>query len=131
MRLTPAQCAMHSLLGHRLPFDTPKEWSLADLVKHGREFLVQITHQDFGYDAKSWHDYLWDSDAGGYRWGRRSREKWARQVEIAMLDPEWRQAVKELNKIHVRQAIEAGLEDSEAERTMDVKDVRAEFGVSE
>ena len=30
-------------------------------------------------------------------------------------------------KIYVRQAIEAGLEDSKAGRTIDVKDVRAKF----
>ena len=33
-------------------------------------------------------------------------------------------------KIYVRQAIEAGLEDSEAGRTIDVRDVRATFGLS-
>ena len=33
-------------------------------------------------------------------------------------------------KIYVRQAVEAGLEDSEAGRTIDVKDVRAKFGLS-
>ena len=32
-------------------------------------------------------------------------------------------------KIYVRQAIEAGLADSEAGRTMDVKEVRAKFGL--
>jgi predicted transcriptional regulator len=34
-------------------------------------------------------------------------------------------------EIYVRQAIDAGLEDSAAGRTMDVKDVRAEFGLPE
>lgn len=34
-------------------------------------------------------------------------------------------------KIYVRQAIEAGLADSEAGRTMDVKEVRAKFGLPE
>ena len=34
-------------------------------------------------------------------------------------------------KIYVRQAIEAGLKDSEAGRTMDVKAVRAKFGLPE
>jgi hypothetical protein len=34
-------------------------------------------------------------------------------------------------QIYVRQAIEAGLEDSEAGRTVDVKEVRAKFGLSE
>lgn len=32
-------------------------------------------------------------------------------------------------KIYVRQAIEAGLKDSEAGRTIDVKEVRAKFGL--
>ena len=35
-----------------------------------------------------------------------------------------------MHKIYVRQAIEAGLEDSKAGRTIDVKDVRAKFGLS-
>lgn len=32
-------------------------------------------------------------------------------------------------KIYVRQAIESGLEDSEAGRTVDVKELRARFGL--
>ena len=34
-------------------------------------------------------------------------------------------------EIYVRQAIEAGLADSEASRTLDVKEVRAKFGLSQ
>lgn len=34
-------------------------------------------------------------------------------------------------KIYVRQAIEAGLQDSKAGRTIDVKEVRAKFGLSD
>ena len=34
-------------------------------------------------------------------------------------------------EIYVRQAIESGLSDSEAGRTIDVKEVRAQFGLSE
>ena len=34
-------------------------------------------------------------------------------------------------QIYLRQAIEAGLEDSEAGRTVDVKEVRAKFGLPE
>ena len=34
-------------------------------------------------------------------------------------------------EVYVRQAIEAGLRDSEAGRTLDVKDVRAKFDLSE
>ncbi len=33
-------------------------------------------------------------------------------------------------RIYVRQAVEAGLADSEAGRTVDVKDVRARFGLN-
>jgi predicted transcriptional regulator len=33
-------------------------------------------------------------------------------------------------QIYVRQAIESGLEDSEAGRTIDVKEVRTKFGLS-
>ncbi len=32
-------------------------------------------------------------------------------------------------RIYVRQAIESGLEDSDAKRTLDVKEVRARFGL--
>ena len=34
-----------------------------------------------------------------------------------------------MQKIYIRQAIEAGLEDSEAGRTIDVKAVRKKFGL--
>ncbi len=34
-------------------------------------------------------------------------------------------------RIYVRQVIEAGIEDSEASRTVDVKEVRARFGLPE
>ena len=35
-----------------------------------------------------------------------------------------------MSKIYVRQAIEAGLADSEAGRTLDVQEVRAKFGLA-
>jgi hypothetical protein len=87
---------MHALLGHWLPMGMPREWSLADRIRHGREFLMQITRRDFRYDAMRWHDHLWDTDEGGYRWARRSRDKWARQVEAATSNPEWQKAVRKL-----------------------------------
>ena len=34
-----------------------------------------------------------------------------------------------MDRIYVRQAIEAGLQDSDAGHTLDVKDVRARFGL--
>lgn len=36
-----------------------------------------------------------------------------------------------MHQIYVRKAIEAGLKDSEAERTIDVKEVRKRFGLPE
>ena len=35
-----------------------------------------------------------------------------------------------MHEIYVRQAIEAGLADSEASRTLDIKEVRAKFGLT-
>ncbi|HTU19472.1 MAG TPA: hypothetical protein VMG10_15535 [Gemmataceae bacterium] len=96
MKLTPAQCGMHALLGHLLPMGMPREWSMAERIRHGREFLMRITRKDFGYNAMQWHDYLWDSNEGGYRWARRSRDKWLRQVKAAISAPQWQQAVREL-----------------------------------
>lgn len=49
-----------------------------------------------------------------------------RLVEKLPEDATWDDLMYE---IYVRQAIEAGLADSEAGRTVDVKDVRAKFGL--
>lgn len=49
-----------------------------------------------------------------------------RLVEALAEDATWDEL---MYKIYVRQAIEAGLEDSEAERTLDVAEVRARFGL--
>jgi hypothetical protein len=65
-------------------------------IQRGRDWLVQITSKDFGYDALQWHEYLWETDTGGYRWRRRSREKWARHVQAGMSRPGWADAVREL-----------------------------------
>jgi hypothetical protein len=63
-------------------------------VREGREWLVRITNQDFGYDAIRWHEYLWETDAGGYKWCRRSAESWARVVRERMSRPGWAEAVR-------------------------------------
>ena len=41
------------LLGERLPMGTPDQWSLVDIIRHGRELLVEIAHVDMGYDPQS------------------------------------------------------------------------------
>ena len=38
----------------------------AESLKRGRILLCQITGKDFGYDAHRWHEYLVETDAGGY-----------------------------------------------------------------
>jgi hypothetical protein len=50
-----------------------------------------------------------------------------RLVEQLSEDATWDDLMHE---IYVRQAIEAGLRDSQAGRTLDVKEVRAKFGLT-
>ena len=54
------------------------------------------------------------------------KEEARRLVEALSDDASWDDL---MYKIYVRQAIEAGLADSEAGRTVDVKEVRARFGL--
>ncbi len=54
------------------------------------------------------------------------KEEARRMVEELPEDATWDDLMRE---IYVRQAIEAGLEDSDAGRTLDVKEVRAKFGL--
>jgi predicted transcriptional regulator len=56
----------------------------------------------------------------------RVKDQARRLVEDLPDDASWDDL---MYKIYVRQAIEAGLEDSAAGRTVDVKDVRAQFGL--
>jgi hypothetical protein len=74
-------------------------------IRRGREWLVGCARgEDFGYDALRWHDYLWATDAGGYRWSRRSPDKWARHVRAGMARPGWSDAVRELEAEELRHA---------------------------
>jgi len=94
VRLTPAQVGMTLLLGGFVSRQSTGDLK-ADICK-GREWLVLVTKQDFGYDALRWHEHLWDTDAGGYKWCRRSRDKWTKVVREGMSRPGWAEAVKEL-----------------------------------
>lgn len=97
MRLTPAQVGMECLLGTTNPWLLAKSGGTRKLaIRCGREFLVQITGQDFGYDAVRWHEYLWATDDGSYRWCRRSPGNYLRQVRRAVADPGRAEAVAEL-----------------------------------
>ena len=76
--------------------------------------------------------------AGGLK-GRYTHCRYVRAMETAKVKDEAKRLVEDLPedaswddlmyKIYVRQAIEAGLSDSEAGRTTDVKDVRARLGL--
>jgi len=96
VQLTPAQIGMRFLLGISLPMGSSSNWTMAQRIRHGREQLARITGQDFGYDALRWHEHLWATDAGGYKWSRRSPDKWMRHVRAGMARPGWAQAVREL-----------------------------------
>lgn len=96
MKLTSTQIGMCALLGRMLPLGMPREWTVSQRIEYGREYLTRITRQNYGYDALAWHKYLWETNAGNYRWARRSEAKWARQVEAAIAREEWQQAVREL-----------------------------------
>jgi hypothetical protein len=96
VRLTPSQIGMAHLCGHCLPMRSPPD--IRERVRSGREFLRQITRQDFGYNPVQWHEYLWETDAGGYRWARRSRERWLRFAQAALADPAWQEAVRQLTE---------------------------------
>lgn len=94
MRLTPAQVAVHLIcgrapgpLGHSFP-------TLRERLVAGREFLVQLTGQDFGYDLASWHAHLKESREGGYTWGRNI--ELPRVMKEALTDERWREAVSSM-----------------------------------
>jgi hypothetical protein len=94
MRMTPAQLGMHQLLGGWVP--VVPEQGLIDRIRSGRAFLVNITKQDFGFDPLKWHEYLWMTDAGGYKWCRRSPAKWEKHARMQISRPEWIAAVQQI-----------------------------------
>ncbi len=59
--------------------------------------------------------------------GARVKEEAQRLVEALPENATWEDL---MYQIYVRQAIEAGLQDSDADRTVDVAEVRARFGLS-
>jgi len=103
MRLTPAQVGMTLLLGGFV--SGLSNGNLEADIRLGREWLTKLPGEpDFGYDAIRWHEYLWASNSGGYKWQRRSADKWARLVRESISRPEWVQAVQELEAEEQSQA---------------------------
>jgi len=67
MKLAPAQVGMTLLLGRFVARHSTDD--LKATIRRGRQWLVRIAGgEDFGYDAPRWHEYLWATDAGGYKW---------------------------------------------------------------
>lgn len=97
MRLTPAQIAMYGLLGEWLPMGMPDDQSLADRIRDGREFLVELAGLDLGYDATAWHEHLCATDDGGYCWSNKHLE-FPKRISAAMSNPEWKAAIDFLSK---------------------------------
>lgn len=95
LRLTPAQCGMHALLGHLLPMGMPCDQPLVDRIREGHAFLVRITCIDLGYDPQAWHEHLRTTNAGGYRWSNQHLG-FPRQITLALGDAKWQEAVASL-----------------------------------
>jgi hypothetical protein len=93
MRLTPSQIGMLQLLGEQLPREP--EPTLPGRIQFGHDFLMQITGEDFGFDPQRWHEYLRETDAGGYRWSNKHLGM-AKRIALALSNPEWCAAVKKL-----------------------------------
>ena len=93
MRLTPAQIGMNQLLGAWLPMG-PQQ-SLLERIQSGHQMLVQIAGHDLGYDPQAWHEYLRESNDGGYRWSNKHLGM-PRRIQEALRDPAWHQAVQDL-----------------------------------
>jgi len=94
---------MYALLGHRLQFAMPADWSLADIIRHGRESLTQAAGVDFEYDPEAWHAHLVATDAGGYKWSNKHRG-FPREIAAAVASPEWQEAVASLRREHDQQS---------------------------
>jgi hypothetical protein len=92
---------MHALLGHQLPMGMPRDWTLADRIRHGHAFLVRIAEVDLGYEPVVWHEHLRAADAGGYRWSNKHLG-FPRQIRLALADPAWHRAVASLHALDPR-----------------------------
>ncbi len=92
MRLTPAQVGMSLMIRGSLPM--MRYSSRAEGMARGLQYLRRASRTDFGYDLRAWHDHLIETDAGGYKWSNKHRS-YPKQIETALLDPEWLAAAHE------------------------------------
>ncbi len=75
----------------------PRDSSLADRIRHGHDFLVEIATIDLGYDPAKWHEHLRATNAGGYRWSNKHLG-FPKRIAAAVADEEWRAAVELLSR---------------------------------
>jgi hypothetical protein len=66
-------------------------------MRRGREALVSITGQDFGFDLAGWHEHLRETDAGGYRWSNKHLGM-PREIAATLANAEWQEARKQIEK---------------------------------
>jgi hypothetical protein len=66
--------------------------TLPEGIARGRMGLIQTTGQDFGYDLRAWHNYLIETEAGGYKWAGGHR-RYAKEIEGAMANDQWLRSV--------------------------------------
>src|SRR5262245_38201511 len=99
LRLTLSQLSMLHLLGTPLPFCEPSGsgWTLKERIRAGHTDLVEVTGQDFGLDPQRWHDYLRETNAGGYRWSNQHL-RMPKLIREAIRDAAWCRAVEELRR---------------------------------
>jgi hypothetical protein len=95
MRLTPSQIGFLELMGEDLP--SLPEADTVERMRRGREALVSITGQDFGFDLVRWHEHLRETDAGGYRWSNKHLGM-PRQIAVTLANAEWQDARKQIEK---------------------------------
>ena len=97
MRLTPAQIGMCGLLGELLPMGMPRDLPLAERIRQGHDFLVDLAKIDLGYDPAKWHEHLRATNAGGYRWSNKHLG-FPKRIKEAVADGKWRAAVEQLTR---------------------------------
>ena len=65
---------------------------------------MRITHKDFRYDVRAWHEYLMETDAGGYKWSNKHRG-YLKAIEHALEDEEWHACVAEAESTNLCQLL--------------------------
>ena len=93
MRLTPAQGAMIIITGNTFP--RSPSGTLEERIIKGYDFLSRITDKDFGIDLLRWHQYLSETNEGGYCFENR-HEEIKEDINNALNDAEWLSAVEKL-----------------------------------